>query len=417
MSSGLLRNRWWVVVASVLGLIVGAGSINVFAFGVFLKPVSTELDLSRGTLSAAVFLSSILTAACSPILGTAIDRWGIRTVMLPSISLFALVTAAFSLLTSNPMVLFLLYGVSGLVGAGQTPIAYSKAVSAWFDKQRGLALGVAMAGVGLGTALVPQLANALIEHFGWRMAYVGLGVAIFVFAFLPVAAVVREPTERDRAAAPVAAFLQRGVTLTEALSTWRFWALTVAFFFGVVAINGTLTHVVAMLTDRGISVDVATAALSAAGIAIIFGRILSGYCLDRFFGPYVAVVFLVCPMAGIALLGSGVGGMVPLAGTILCGIGIGAEVDLMAFFVSRYFGLRGFAQIYGLMFGIFAVGTGLGPYAMGAGFDALHSYVPIFIGFEVVLVIACGLLLGLGPYRYPPVDEPHLRSRMGEALP
>lgn len=417
MSSGLLRNRWWVVVASVLGLIVGAGSINVFAFGVFLKPVSTELDLSRGTLSAAVFLSSILTAACSPILGTAIDRWGIRTVMLPSISLFALVTAAFSLLTSNPMVLFLLYGVSGLVGAGQTPIAYSKAVSAWFDKQRGLALGVAMAGVGLGTALVPQLANALIEHFGWRMAYVGLGVAIFVFAFLPVAAVVREPTERDRAAAPVAAFLQRGVTLTEALSTWRFWALTVAFFFGVVAINGTLTHVVAMLTDRGISVDVATAALSAAGIAIIFGRILSGYCLDRFFGPYVAVVFLVCPMAGIALLGSGAGGMVPLAGTILCGIGIGAEVDLMAFFVSRYFGLRGFAQIYGLMFGIFAVGTGLGPYAMGAGFDALHSYVPIFIGFEVVLVIACGLLLGLGPYRYPPVDEPHLRSRMGEALP
>lgn len=417
MSSGLLRNRWWVVVASVLGLIVGAGSINVFAFGVFLKPVSTELDLSRGTLSAAVFLSSILTAACSPILGTAIDRWGIRTVMLPSISLFALVTAAFSLLTSNPMVLFLLYGVSGFVGAGQTPIAYSKAVSAWFDKQRGLALGVAMAGVGLGTALVPQLANALIEHFGWRMAYVGLGVAIFVFAFLPVAAVVREPTERDRAAAPVAAFLQRGVTLTEALSTWRFWALTVAFFFGVVAINGTLTHVVAMLTDRGISVDVATAALSAAGIAIIFGRILSGYCLDRFFGPYVAVVFLVCPMAGIALLGSGVGGMVPLAGTILCGIGIGAEVDLMAFFVSRYFGLRGFAQIYGLMFGIFAVGTGLGPYAMGAGFDALHSYVPIFIGFEVVLVIACGLLLGLGPYRYPPVDEPHLRSRMGEALP
>lgn len=417
MSSGLLRNRWWVVVASVLGLIVGAGSINVFAFGVFLKPVSTELDLSRGTLSAAVFLSSILTAACSPILGTAIDRWGIRTVMLPSISLFALVTAAFSLLTSNPMVLFLLYGVSGFVGAGQTPIAYSKAVSAWFDKQRGLALGVAMAGVGLGTALVPQLANALIEHFGWRMAYVGLGVAIFVFAFLPVAAVVREPTERDRAAAPVAAFLQRGVTLTEALSTWRFWALTVAFFFGVVAINGTLTHVVAMLTDRGISVDVATAALSAAGIAIIFGRILSGYCLDRFFGPYVAVVFLVCPMAGIALLGSGAGGMVPLAGTILCGIGIGAEVDLMAFFVSRYFGLRGFAQIYGLMFGIFAVGTGLGPYAMGAGFDALHSYVPIFIGFEVVLVIACGLLLGLGPYRYPPVDEPHLRSRMGEALP
>lgn len=415
--NGVLRNRWWVVVASILGLIVGTGSINIFAFGVFLKPVSADLGVGRGTLSAAVFLSSILTAAGSPVLGTMIDRWGIRTVMLPSIALFALVTAAFSMLSADPVVLFVLYGLSGLVGSGQTPIAYSKAVSAWFDKERGLALGIAMAGVGLGTALIPQLAERLILHFGWRMAYVGLGVAIFALAFVPVAAVVREPAERDRATAPASAFRPRGLALAEALSTWRFWALTVAFFFGVVAINGTLTHVVALLTDRGVPIQVATGALSAAGIAIIVGRILSGYCLDRFFGPYVAVVFLICPMAGIALLGSGAGGLVPLAGTILCGVGIGAEVDLMAFFVSRYFGLRGFAQIYGLMFGIFAVGTGLGPYAMGAGFDAFHSYRAIFVGFEVILLIACGLLLRLGPYQFPPEDEPRLRSRMGEALP
>lgn len=413
----MLRNRWWVVVASILGLIVGAGSINIFAFGVFLKPVSDDLGVSRGTLSAAVFLSSILTACGSPILGTMIDRWGIRVVMLPAIALFALVTAAFSMLSADPAVLFVLYGLSGLVGSGQTPIAYSKAVSAWFDKERGLALGIAMAGVGLGTAIIPQLAERLVLHFGWRMAYVGLGAAIFVLAFLPVAAVMREPHERDRAAAPAAVFRARGLTLAEALATWRFWALTIAFFFGVVAINGTLTHVVALLTDRGIPVQVATAALSAAGIAIIFGRILSGFCLDRIFGPYVAVVFLACPMIGIALLGSGAGGLVPLAGTILCGIGIGAEVDLMAFFVSRYFGLRGFAQIYGLMFGIFAVGTGLGPWAMGAGFDAFHSYGTIFVAFEVILVIACGLLLGLGPYQFPPEDAPRLRSRMGEALP
>lgn len=417
MGSGVFRNRWWVVVASILGLIVGAGSINIFAFGVFLKPVSDDLGVSRGTLSAAVFLSSILTAAGSPVLGTMIDRWGIRMIMLPAIALFALITAGFSLLSADPMVLFALYGLSGLIGAGQTPIAYSKAVAAWFDKERGLALGIAMAGVGLGTALIPQLAGALIQHFGWRMAYVGLGVAVFVLAFVPVGTFIREPTERDRCAVPRSAFRPRGLTVGEALTAWRFWALTVAFFFGVVAINGTLTHVVALLTDRGLPLQAATAALSAAGIAIIIGRILSGYCLDRFFGPYVAVVFLACPMLGIALLGSGVGGIVPLVGTVLCGMGIGAEVDLMAFFVSRYFGLRSFAQIYGLMFGLFTVGTGLGPYAMGAGFDAFQSYGAIFVGFEVILLIACGLLLGLGPYQFPPEDEPQLRSRMGEALP
>ncbi|MBV8537199.1 MAG: MFS transporter, partial [Alphaproteobacteria bacterium] len=236
MRPGLFRNRWWIVAASVLGLIVGTGSINVFAFGVFLKPVSDELGLSRGTLSGAVFLSSILTAACSPILGTLIDRWGIRMVMLPSIALFALVTAGFSLLTSNPIVLFVVYGVSGFVGAGQTPIAYSKVVAAWFDKQRGLALGIAMAGVGLGVLIVPQLAGVLIQAFGWRMAYVGLGLTVFVLAFLPVAAVVREPSQRDHAAAPSSASRPRGLSIAAALGTWRFWSLPVAFFFGVVAI-------------------------------------------------------------------------------------------------------------------------------------------------------------------------------------
>lgn len=412
----MLRNRWWIVGASILGLIVGTGSINVFAFAVFLKPVSQDLSLGRGTLTAAMFLSSVMTAVGSPALGTLIDRWGIRTVMLPTIALFALITAAFSLLRTPALVLFLMFAVSGLIGAGQTPIAYSKAVSAWFDRERGLALGIAMAGVGLGTALMPQLAGALMAAFGWRMAYVGLGAAIFVLAFLPVAIFLREPTAADRATTPAVAFRPRGLSVAEALrGSWRFWALTVAFFFGVVAINGTLAHVVALLTDRGLPVQAATGALSAAGLAIIAGRILSGYCLDRLYGPYVAVVFLVCPMLGIALLGSGEDGLVPLAGTVLCGLGIGAEVDLMAFFVSRYFGLRAFAQIYGWMFGIFTIGTGLGPYVMGAAFDAWHSYNPMFVVFEIILALACGLLLRLGPYPFPP-EERQMQGRIGEAV-
>jgi MFS family permease len=412
----MFRNRWWVVVASILGLIVGTGSINVFAFGVFLKPVGQELGLGRGPLAGAMFLGSVMTAVGAPVLGTLIDRRGIRAVLLPAIALFALITAAFSVLLGSPTSLFILFAISGLIGAGQTPIAYSKVVSAWFDKERGLALGIAMAGVGLGTVLIPQLAGFLIQGFGWRSAYLGLGVAVFVLGFIPVALWIREPTMADRGAAPDSGLNPIGLSVREALKgSWRFWALTIAFLFGVVAINGTLTHVVAMLTDRGVPVQMATGALSAAGLAIIGGRILSGWCLDRFFGPYVAVAFLLCPMAGIALLGSGQGGMVPLAGTVLCGLGIGAEVDLMAFFVSRYFGLRAFAQIYGWMFCIFTFGTGLGPYAMGAAYDAWHSYNPMFVVFEIILALACVLLVRLGPYPYPAEGRVQ-RGRMGEAV-
>jgi MFS family permease len=107
------------------------------------------------------------------------------------------------------------------------------------------------------------------------------------------------------------------------------------------------------------------------------------------------------PMAGIALLGSGATGMVPIVGAILCGAGIGAEIDLMAFFLSRYFGLKAYGKIYGIMFAVFNVGTGLGPALSGLSFDRFHSYGPIFIVYEVALAITCLLFLGLGPYPYP----------------
>lgn len=402
--NGMFRNRWWVVFASVLGLLVGAGSINVFAFGVFLKPVSEDLGLSRGILSSALALNGILTAVSCPLIGLMIDRWGVRTVMLPCIALFALATAGYSLLQPEPLlIVFAIYGFAGLVGGGQTPIAYAKTVSGWFDKERGLALGVAMAGVGLGAFLIPRLAGFLIPTFGWRMAYVGMGVAVFVLGFLPVALFLRDPDRAQLARQPA---VQRGLTAAEALKgSWRFWALTAAFFFGVLAINGTLTHVVALLTDRGIPVQDAIGALSAAGLAIIVGRILSGYCLDRFPGHYVAIIFFIIPMGGIGLLASGAGGSVPLLGAVLCGMGIGAEVDLMAFFVSRYFGLKAYGKIYGTMFGIFSVGTGLGPSLSGIFFDIWHSYTPIFLVYEGLLVITCLLFTRLGPYPFPPEPQ------------
>ena len=107
-------------------------------------------------------------------------------------------------------------------------------------------------------------------------------------------------------------------------------------------------------------------------------------------------------MAGIGLLASGAGGAVPLLGAVLCGMGIGAEVDLMAFFVSRYFGLKAYGKIYGTMFGIFSVGTGVGPQLSGIFFDIWKSYTPVFMLYEVALLVTCLLFTRLGPYPYPP---------------
>src|SRR5205823_2612970 len=224
--------------------------------------------------------------------------------------IYAGATACYALIQASPFAItFLIFGLTGIVGGVGTPIPYATVITKWFDRQRGLALGIGIAGVGLGVALVPQLAAALIAAFGWRMAYVGLGIAVLVVAFVPVAVFLREPAETVPTQDGTPAVSIPGVTIGEAFRSGLFWALAIAFFLDVIAINGMLTHIVALLTDRQIPLQAATAALSGTGVALILGRILSGWCLDRLWGPYVAVAFFILPMIGIAILTTGAGGV------------------------------------------------------------------------------------------------------------
>ncbi len=402
----LIWNRWWIVIAAMLGLIVGQGAINVFAAGVFLKPVAQELGFGRGDISTAIGLSSVVTALMVPFFGRLVDLFGVRPMLLWSITLFALATAALSLLTTSTTMLFLLFAISGVTAVGQTPTAYCKVITAWFDQQRGLALGLALAAVGLGTALIPQLSNALIGHFGWRMGYVGLGIAIFGLAFLPVAVFVRDPGMTKATSSPISASeiaALPGSSFAEAVRTWRYWAMTLTFFIAATAINGSLIHIVPLLTDRGIPANVAVGALSAAGLALIIGRIIAGYCIDKILAPYIGVLFLLTPMAGIAILGTGMAN--PVVGTVLLGIGIGAEIDLMSFIISRYFGVRYFGALHGFMFAPVLLGNAVGASILGWCFQLVHSYTPGFALFEILLAVACILIMTLGPYRYPAMPK------------
>jgi MFS family permease len=415
------KNPWWVVFGSTLGLIVGNGPITLFTFGVFLKPIVAEFGWHRATVAAAITISQLIGAICTPFVGRLVDRWGVRRVTLPFILVFAIATAAISLTPASPTVFILLYGIAGLAGAGQSPLNYAKAISAWFENQRGLALGIAMSGVGIGVALMPQLARVLISSFGWRGGYVGLGVATLVVGFPAVALFVREPRDYSieaKDAAKQALPPLEGMTPREAArGTFQFWFVLVATSLVALSVNGTITHIVPILTDRGISVRLATSLLSASGLALIGGRIVSGYFLDRFFAPYVAACFFLLPVAGIALLSTGAGTVTPLVGTVCLGIGIGSEIDMIAFLAGRYFGLRNFGEIYGYIMAVFLFSSGLGPAVMDFSFDWKHSYNFALLGFAGLLVGASLLISRLGPYRYPAkvpalVTEPPLGAQV-----
>jgi len=395
-----LRNRWWVVLASVFGLLVGNGPVMQFTFGTMLPEVSRAFGWSRGAVSASIVIGLWMTGLATPVFGRLVDRFGIRPVALPAIAVFSVSTASVALVPASRAAFTCLYALMGLAAASQTPLIYAKAISARFDAQRGLALGVAMAGVGLGAALVPQFAQALITLLGWRGAYAGLGALTFALAFPAVAIVVgRQPREAGLETAAAANL--PGLTGSEAVRTARFWLLAVGFFLVAGTTGGVIAHLVPLLTDRGLSPARATGLLSMAGLALIGGRVLAGFLLDRIHAPYVAAGFFAAPLVGIAALLLTSRPEAAAIGTVLVGMGLGAEVDLIAFLLSRYLGMRCFGEIYGYLFAIFILGAGAGPFVMGVSFDRTGSY-ELTLGCSILaLALAIVLMLRLGVYAYP----------------
>ncbi len=406
-----VRHPWLIVAGSLTGLIVANGPVTLFTYGLLLQPVTQEFGWQTANFGFAILLAHVSAAAMTPIVGRLVDRHGLRRVCLPFITLFALSFAAIGLTPASPLAFIVLYIIAGAFSAGQTVMPYAKAVSAVFDVRRGLALGLALAGVGIGTSLAPNVTHYLVDNYGWRGAYFGLGALTFALAFPSVALLVGRADKRltaqgDRgSAAPLP-----GVSGKDARSSAKFWAIAIAGFLVAVAVNGAIPHVVQILAAHGIPRGEAAAIQGWAGVAAITGRIVAGILLDRIFATYVALAFFALPLFGLLLLASGAEGNLAVLAVITLGLGLGAEIDTMGFMIGRYFGLRRFGEIYGYSFAMFALGSGFGPLIWDLTFDAVGSYNFAIAASVAGLVIAGLLLLRLGTYTYPAIHADGTKS-------
>ena len=399
---------WWIVFVAAVGLSMGYGPIVTFTFGVFFKLLNQEFGWSRGDISQAFSISLFVMSLVFPLVGRLVDRFGARKVIIPSILLFGLGLMSLSLLSANIWQLYAVYILLGLVGGGTAPVPYSNVLSHWFDKRRGLALGVAMVGLGLGAFIMPSLAQMLIASQGWRQAYIVFGLMVMVITIPIVGLFFKETPEMVGLRPdgdvispnhPNANEQKIGLSAQEARQTHTFWILVGAFFLMSASVHGCLIHLVPLLTDRGISPQLAAGATSLFGAALLFGRVGAGYLLDHFFASSVALCFFCGTALGLLLLWSGVTGTAAVIAAFLVGLGMGAEGDIIAYLIGRYFGLRAFSEIYGYAFGAFTLGGVSGPLLMGRGFDATGSYSLGLGVFVVVTLIAAGLMTRLGPYR------------------
>jgi cyanate permease len=276
-----------------------------------------------------------------------------------------------------------------------------------------------MVGIGSGAMIMPSVAQHLIARFGWHTAYAVLGGAVLLIAIPVVAVLLREKPQDmgllpDGAPKSVVAGSEAVVPGLSAFNAWTtgtFWLMVCAFFLVSASVQGCVIHLAAMLSDRGISSQIAALGSSLAGAAILLGRVGTGYLLDRFFAPRVAAVFFGSAAVGIALLWIGSATAILFAGALFVGLGLGAEVDLIAYLISRYFGLRAFGRIYSSVFSAFALAGALGPLIMGVGFDLTGSYRGPLASFFAATLVAAVLMTRLGPYRYR-AGEPDDRDQI-----
>lgn len=406
--SGTVFYGWWIVLAAASGLAVHAAPILTFTFGVFLKSLSQEFRWSRTQISLAITLVSLGVTLTSPFLGRLVDRRGARRVILPAVGLFGAGVLSLYFLSAHLWHFYAIFLFVGVVGSGTGPVAYSKIISQWFDQKRGQALGLAMVGSSVGVFIMPSLAQALISSVGWRSAYIVLGLLSLGVTLTVVGLFLTETPqlmglEPDGKASAATAAKQResepGLSSREARRTATFWVLVSAAFLISASFVGCLIHLVPLLTDRGVSAQSAAWATSVGAGGALLARAGTGYLLDRFFAPYLAVYFFCASALGIVLLWSGVAGSLVFVAAVLVGLGQGAEFDILPYVVSRYFGLRAFGEMYGSTFAAVTLGGAIGPLVMGVSFDATGSYSLALLLFAGASFTAAGLMLGLGPYQ------------------
>ncbi len=395
---GELRRGWLLIVAACAGVMCSSVVLPFYSIGALVKPLTEEFGWTRAEFQSSILFSAGLGAMMAPVVGFLIDRCGARRMALPGLFGLSLGFLLAASIDGQLWMLYLAYATMAVLGAGTSPVTWTRAIAMNFDRSRGVALGLTLTGTGVCAMLAPQYAVWLVDSFGWRGAYIGIALLPVILAG-PIVLFGFKPDRRIDQPAVTIQVSNVGLTLPEALRGYRFWVLLVSILAIYMAVSGISPNLIAALTDDGLSTTEAATAQSMYGGAIIFGRVAVGYLIDRYWAPGVAAVALSLPIVGCVLLTGPPTLYTAGLAALLIGFAAGAELDLMSFLAARYFGLKHYARIYALLYGALSICSGLAPMLFASVFDRTSRYD---IGFYVASVLfAFGALILLLLGRYP----------------
>lgn len=395
---GPSRNQVSVVAACLLGNIISPTPIVHGPFGLFLIPISHDFGWPRERVSGVLSLLAVITALAYPVVGRLADRFGPRRLIILGNIAFGACVVALGFSRPSVWMFYGLFALIGVFGSMPSTMMYNRVISGWFDKARGSMLGLtAGLGNGTGATVMPFVALAFMTYFGWRGAFFGLGAIAVAIGAPTLVFLLKEPPVATQVRHARAVVLE-GMTLPEAVRTSTFWMTLIAIGLGAGCLTAVLAHVVPILTDRRFPVRESTLVVSVFAMVTAGWQIVVGTLLDRTGSPKMIAPFYLIAVAGMITLERGTTLPVLVLGGALMGIGMGTEFGALPYFISRYFGLRRFGMIAGIMYSAVIIAQGITPYLMDVDYDHYRSYLLSLHVIEAVLVGGAAIIAWLPRY-------------------
>jgi MFS family permease len=363
---------WRVVAGAAAGMGTGIG-LYLVVRSLFVVHLTKEFGWTRGDIGVAGMVAFVTGALMLPIIGRMIDRYGYRRVVLVCVPAMSLLYIAIALQPGPFRIHLLLMLWGGVFGGGTTAISYTRPLIAAFQRQRGLALGLATAGTSITAMIVPPVIAAVIAGYGWRSGlYVMAAITTLVGLPLSLSLIGKSP-----AIAGTPARLRRSgdAALRDAIRTPRFWLLALALASVNIPGAGVVAQLAPMLGDKGLPEQTAALVMSVYAAGLLLGRLLTGFSLDRLPTSLVAAPITLIPAMGIVLLHTpALSFTLAAAAVFMLGLQQGSEVDLIAYIASRSFGVEHYGAIYGALGVAGAVSTAASFVFFGKVHDLTGSY-------------------------------------------
>jgi predicted MFS family arabinose efflux permease len=392
------RRNWTLVLACAFGF--SFSSVVNYSFGLFIEPLTQEFGWSRAQTTVGLTLSAVVSVLLSPVVGMIIDRWGVRRLAIPGLGLLGVSVASFALATGSIWQWVALWAVFAVVDLAVKSTVWTTAVAYAFDKERSLAIAFTLGGVSFALIVGPPLAEALIAAFGWRLAFVAMGLAWGVVSLALAVPFLRDGggrTARQRAGRGTED--SDGLSVRDALRSGPLRRIALATFITMLLGVGIQVHQVPILTAGGMTRQHAAYLVSLGGIAGIAGKIVTGWLMDRANAGIVGGLTLAVSAFAYGLLIDGIR-TVPLTvlAMIVIGYAAAAKLQICAYMTTRYAGMRNFGTIFGFMSSLIALGGGLGPFVAGLVFDRFETYDPLLFAAVGGTLLSAAMLIGLGNY-------------------